>query len=122
MRVVRIGTPPPTEQQRPIFKGRVLAQPLVGEEAQVHRLGAISFRDGARTRLHHHDFDQVLLITEGDGIVATDEHEHHVTSGDVVFVPAGERHWHGAAPNASMTHVSVNLVGTTTLDEDDAGE
>jgi quercetin dioxygenase-like cupin family protein len=40
-----------------------------------------------------------------------------VRPGDVVFVPAEERHWHGAEPGASMTHVSVNLVGTTTIDE-----
>jgi quercetin dioxygenase-like cupin family protein len=117
LKVVRIGDPAPTEQQGAIFRGRVLAQPLVREEARLHRLGAITFVDGARTRLHHHDFDQVLLITDGRGLVATEAEEHRVRPGDVVFVPAEERHWHGAEPGASMTHVSVNLVGTTTIDE-----
>jgi quercetin dioxygenase-like cupin family protein len=117
VRVVHIGRPPPAEQQGPLFDGRVLAQPLVADEARVLRLGAITFVDGARTRLHHHDFDQVVVVTEGRGILATANEEHHVGPGDVVFVPADEPHWHGAETGASMTHVTINLVGTTTLDE-----
>jgi quercetin dioxygenase-like cupin family protein len=117
MKIVRIGSPPPTAADAPIFLGEVRAQPLVAEEARHLRLGAITFVDGARTRLHHHDYDQVLLITGGEGILATESEEHAVSPGDVIFVPAGERHWHGARPGASMTHVSVNSVGTTTIDE-----
>jgi quercetin dioxygenase-like cupin family protein len=117
MKVTRIGSPPPTDADAPIFRGAVRAQPLVAEEARQLRLGAITFVDGARTRLHHHDYDQVLVITDGQGILATEAEEHAVSPGDVIFVPAGERHWHGARSGASMTHVSVNTVGTTTIDE-----
>ena len=118
MKRTHIDASQATEQQRPIFIGRVLSQPLVADEARVLRLGSITFRDGARTRLHHHDFDQVLVIIEGEGILASRSEEYQVSPGDVVFVPAGEPHWHGARPGASMTHVAVNLVGTTTIDED----
>ena len=117
MKVVRIGSPPPDRSDAAIFVGEVRAQPLVADEARQLRMGAITFDDGARTRLHHHDYDQVLVITDGQGILATEDEEHPVTPGDVVFVPAGERHWHGARPGASMTHISINTVGTTTLDE-----
>ena len=106
----------------PSFIGRVLAQPLVAEEAKVLRLGAITFEDGARTRVHRHDYDQVLLITQGAGILATHSQEHRVGPGDVVFVPAGEAHWHGAQPGASMTHVSINFVGTTIFENDAAAQ
>jgi len=119
MRVTRIDPAHAEEQRTPNFVGRVLAQPLVADEAEVLRLGAITFADGARTRLHRHDYDQVLLITGGAGILATPSEAHHVAPGDVVFVPAGEPHWHGAQPGASMTHVSINLVGTTVFDTDD---
>lgn len=117
MKVHHIGSPAPQRAERPIFVGSVLAQDLVGEESESLRLSAITFEDGARTRLHHHSYDQVLVITEGQGILATEAEEHHVRPGDVVFVPTGERHWHGAAPGRAMTHVSINLVGETTLDE-----
>jgi quercetin dioxygenase-like cupin family protein len=118
MKVTRIDPAHAEEQHAPQFVGRVLAQPLVADEAEILRLGAITFADGARTRLHRHDYDQVLLITGGAGILATPSEQHHVSPGDVVFVPAGEPHWHGAAPGASMTHVSINLVGTTVFDFD----
>ena len=120
MRVTRIEPAHAEEQHASAFVGRVLAQPLVAEEAQVLRLGAITFEDGARTRLHRHDYDQVLLITNGSGILATPSEQHVVGPGDVVFVPAGEPHWHGARPGSSMTHVSVNLVGTTIFEDEQA--
>lgn len=116
MKVTHIDPAQAEEQHASAFVGRVLAQPLVAEEARLLRLGAITFEDGARTRLHRHDYDQVLLITEGAGILATPSVEHRVGPGDVVFVPAGEPHWHGAQPGARMSHVSVNLVGTTVFD------
>ncbi|HUR02217.1 MAG TPA: AraC family ligand binding domain-containing protein [Nonomuraea sp.] len=117
MDVHHIGTPPPARAERPILVGHVETQDLVGEEAAHLRMAAITFRDGARTRLHHHSFDQVLLITDGKGILASEAHQNHVSPGDVVFVPTGERHWHGAEPGASMTHVSITEVGETIIDE-----
>ena len=123
MNVTHIDPAQAQLQDAPSFVGRVLAQPLVAEEAKLLRLGAITFEAGARTRLHRHDYDQVLLITHGAGILATRTAEHRVGPGDVVFVPAGEAHWHGAQPGASMTHVSINLVGTTVfLEEGDAAQ
>jgi quercetin dioxygenase-like cupin family protein len=118
VKVTRIDPAQAEAQDAPSFIGRVLAQPLVADEARVLRLGAITFQDGARTRVHRHDYDQVLLITDGAGILATPEQEHHVRPGDVVFVPAGEAHWHGAQPGQSMSHVSINLVGTTVFEDE----
>lgn len=115
MQVTRIDRSAATDAPRPIFVGRVLAQTLVGEDAEHLRVGAITFTDGARTRWHYHDYEQLLVITDGRGILATRQHEHPVAPGDVVYVPRAEEHWHGAVPGASMTHVSVNQVGETTV-------
>jgi quercetin dioxygenase-like cupin family protein len=117
MKVQRIGDPPPESDTRPIFRGRVETQSLVGEDARVLRIASITFRDGARTVLHHHDYEQVLVVTDGRGILATEHEEHYVQLGHVVFVPTGERHWHGAEPGQHMTHLSINTVGETVLDE-----
>jgi quercetin dioxygenase-like cupin family protein len=54
------------------------------------------------------------VITEGEGIVATATAEHEVGPGDVAFIPAGERHWHGAKPGSDMTHLAMNGASSKT--------
>jgi quercetin dioxygenase-like cupin family protein len=92
----------------PIFVGEVLRQNLVGDQdAELLRVTAVTFRHGARNRLHRHTCDQVLVVTDGRGIVATQSDELHVAPGDVILIPAGEAHWHGAEPGADFTHLSI---------------
>jgi quercetin dioxygenase-like cupin family protein len=81
----------------------------------------VSFEAGGRTRPHVHAVDQLLHITAGRGIVANGTERRFVTTGDVVLIPAGERHWHGAAPDSAMTHISIKHHGATdwTVDERD---
>lgn len=101
-----------------LFIGSVFAQPLVEDaDAPSLRVSSISFQDGARNRWHRHTTEQVLVVTHGLGIVANDEGEHHVSPGDVVLIPAGERHWHGAAPDSNLTHLSILLPGEMTIDD-----
>ena len=109
-----------TLQNRPeMFIGEVRGQNLVAEgEAPSQRVTAITFVDGARNRWHRHGTEQVLVVTHGAGIIADGDGEHPIQAGDVVLVQAGERHWHGAQPGGSMTHLSILLPGTMTIDED----
>jgi quercetin dioxygenase-like cupin family protein len=79
------------------------------------RLGLVRFKPGGRTRWHTHTFEQGLVITEGRGIVATEDAEYVVEPGDVVIVPAGEKHWHGGTESTSMAHVSIATPGDTTV-------
>ncbi|MBU6423977.1 MAG: cupin domain-containing protein [Chloroflexi bacterium] len=72
------------------------------------RLIEVHFRAGARNEPHTHTSDQVLVITEGTGIVAAGADEHEVHVGDVAFIPAGEVHWHGAKAGNDMTHLAIN--------------
>jgi quercetin dioxygenase-like cupin family protein len=100
-----------------LFIGSVERQAFVDENdsGQV-RVNVVTFKDGAVNRYHSHTFDQVLVVTEGEGIVQVEgQPEQHVTIGDVIFVPAGERHWHGAAPGKTMAHLTVATPGTTTM-------
>jgi len=75
----------------------------------------IHFRDGARNRLHVHSTDQVLVITAGEGIVATESERHEVSAGDVAFIPAGTPHWHGAQAGHDLTHWSITANAQTTV-------
>lgn len=101
-----------------IFLGEVFKQDLVtDEDAPSLRVTAITFADGARNRWHRHSTEQVLIVTHGEGIVQSDQETFEVSTGDVVLIPAGERHWHGAHPGTSMTHLAVLIPGEMTIDD-----
>jgi 4-carboxymuconolactone decarboxylase len=100
-----------------LFIGSVERQSFVTDtDSTSLRIGQVTFKNGAVNRYHAHTFDQVLLVTEGEGIVqAEGQPEQRVSTGDLIFVPAGERHWHGAAPGKSMSHLTVATPGTTAM-------
>jgi quercetin dioxygenase-like cupin family protein len=102
-----------------IFEGAVDSQTVIGDEARDLRLAEHTFKNGARNKLHTHTTDQILIVTAGEGIVATEHEERTVTAGDVAFIPAGERHWHGAKPGTDMTHLAVLGAGKTFIVADD---
>ena len=69
---------------------------------------------GSRNKFHKHPEDQILIITEGTGKVVTDDESLTVTEGDVVVIPAGENHWHGAPDSTSMAHITATVKGSQT--------
>lgn len=98
-----------------LFVGDVYRQDMVtAEETPTLRVNPITFENGARNRWHYHSTEQVLVVTHGAGIVENERETFHVTPGDVVLIPAGERHWHGAEEGQSMTHLSILLPGELT--------
>jgi quercetin dioxygenase-like cupin family protein len=78
-------------------------------------MAQVSFSPNARTKWHTHSFEQGLLITDGKGVVATEAQEHLVEPGDIVIVPAGEKHWHGGTETTGMAHISITTPGETTV-------
>ncbi len=76
--------------------------------------GLIHFGAGSRNKFHTHTSDQVLIITSGTGVVATDGEELTVNAGDVVLIPAGENHWHGAPGSTAMSHITIMGKGSQT--------
>lgn len=117
MRVVRTSDSEPQPANRPIFLGNVEAQPLIDDVSEHVRLTIVKFAPGARTKMHTHAFEQVLIITEGRGLVATETEEFVVEPGAIVVIPPGEPHRHGATPDTAMAHISITTPGETTLVE-----
>ncbi len=116
MRITRADTTGLPRSDNPIFVGEVVAQTIVDDAAaELLRVTAVTFRDGARNRWHRHAADQVLVITTGLGILADEQTEHPIEQGDVVLIPAGERHWHGARRGETMTHLSILTPGELTI-------
>lgn len=116
MKVIRGESIEPRRATLDIFTGEVHSHAIVDEtSAEQLRLTLVRFSAGGRTKWHHHSFDQALLITEGRGIVASEPGEHLVGPGDVVLIPAGEKHWHGGTESSAMSHISITTPGETTV-------
>ncbi len=112
---MRVITPRPEERapsEGAIFIGAVRTRPLLGDGE--FRLLEVTFLAGARTKLHRHSTDQVLVITTGSGVVGDERERRSVGAGDVIYTPAGEAHFHGAAEGADMTHLSMLRAGNET--------
>jgi quercetin dioxygenase-like cupin family protein len=70
--------------------------------------GYVSFAPGARTAWHTHPQGQMLIVAAGSGRVQQwGGPLLEVKQGDVVWFPAGVKHWHGAAPDGAMTHIAL---------------
>jgi quercetin dioxygenase-like cupin family protein len=91
------------------FTGDVWMESIVrAHEHSPLNVAAVHFTPGARTAWHAHDGGQTLYVTEGEGRVqARGEPIITIRAGDVVHTPSGEWHWHGAAPDHWMTHLSL---------------
>src|SRR5215207_10667260 len=82
-----------------------IVQPLGDSQLNV---GAVHFAPSARTAWHTHAGGQSLYVTEGRGLVQSRGHEVvEIRAGDTVWTPDGEEHWHGAAHDHVMTHLSL---------------
>ncbi len=100
---------PEDASEAPLFYGgKVTRQPLIGSsKTDQYNFSIVSFYGGAKNHFHTHTSDQILFATEGVGIVATEQKEIEMKSGDTAFIPAGEKHWHGAADGHDFAHVSL---------------
>ena len=88
--------------------GKVYAQFLVDDKtAKDINVGLVTFSPGARNLFHTHTCEQVLYVTDGKGIVATEDEEIVATPGMIFYIPPGEKHWHGASKDTSFTHIAI---------------
>lgn len=71
--------------------------------------GVVRFERGARTVWHVHPLGQTLFVTTGVGHVQKwGGLVEEIRPGDVVWIPPGVKHWHGATPWSGMTHIAVS--------------
>jgi len=79
-----------------------------GEEPSRVRVSVVRFAPGARNAWHAHAAGQTVHVTEGVGRIQSRGGEVlEMLPGDTVTTPAGEWHWHGAAPDRFMTHLAI---------------
>jgi len=87
-------------------------QTVIGDgQSDNFRSSVVNFRVGATTGWHVHDCDQILVVTAGKGLAATESEQREITVGDIVHIKAGERHWHGASADSPMSHITVTTAG-----------
>ena len=84
------------------------------DDSQNFNFAIVAFDAGSRNKFHKHSGDQILVITEGHGQVANDDEVVEVVQGDVVVIPAGENHWHGAPGDTAMAHITITVKGSQT--------
>ena len=109
MDIQRCGSQPSSARSADYFTGTVRLDPLFPAKDPARVVGAnVTFEPGARTAWHTHPLGQHLIVTFGCGRVqrwgGTIE---EIRPGDVVWIPPGEKHWHGAAPTTAMTHIAI---------------
>src|SRR3546814_7845879 len=91
------------------FTGTVWQEPIIEAEAPARlRATLVSFGPGARTAWHTHPLGQTLYVVAGSGLAQSEGGPvRRIRAGDVIWIPAGEKHWHGAGPDTAMTHVAM---------------
>jgi quercetin dioxygenase-like cupin family protein len=91
------------------FTGTVRMDPLNNAPAPARVIAAsVTFEPGARTAWHTHPLGQTLIVTAGCGRAQRwGGSIEEIRPGDVVWIPPGEKHWHGAAPTTAMTHIAI---------------
>jgi quercetin dioxygenase-like cupin family protein len=91
------------------FIGTVYMEPVASPSGPYRIAGTmVHFTPSARTAWHTHPNGQTIYVTAGIGLAQGDGGPIEVIRpGDRVFFHPGERHWHGASPKRSMTHLSL---------------
>ena len=109
IRIMRSGSQPSRQGPAENFTGSVRVDPLFQANAPARASGSlVTFEPGARTAWHSHPLGQILIVTAGTGRVQRwGDPVDEIRKGDVVWIPPGQKHWHGAAPNSSMAHIAI---------------
>ncbi|HEX9319105.1 MAG TPA: cupin domain-containing protein [Nitrososphaeraceae archaeon] len=104
------------------FTGDFTMRKLPEEANSEEEIYFVEFRKGCKTRPHIHMSEQILVVTEGKGIVVFIEKmdlnesngnagisrkQYEINKGDIVRIPAGLVHWHGAIKDNDFSHIAV---------------
>jgi len=107
--ITRSGSQPSSKGSAEYFTGSVRIDPLFKANDPLCVSGAyVTFEPGARTAWHTHPFGQILIVTGGSGWVQQwGGPIEEIRQGDVVRIPPGLKHWHGATATTGMTHIAL---------------
>ena len=109
MEIIRNGSQPSMKGPADWFTGDVRIDGMFNRSEPSRLTGAtVTFEPGARTVWHLHPLGQTLIVTSGTGWVQQwGESKQTIEAGDVVTIPPGVKHWHGATATTAMTHVAI---------------
>ena len=110
MEIKRSGSQPSAKGPAEYFTGSVRIELALSKAAQPARVSGacVTFEPGARTAWHTHPLGQTLIVTSGCGWAQCEgAPKEEIRPGDVVWIPAGEKHWHGATATTAMTHIAI---------------
>jgi len=116
--IARSGSQPSRSGPAQNFTGSVRIDPLFDVKDPARTSGAyVTFEPRARTAWHTHPLGQTLIITAGSGRVQRwGDPVEEIRSGDVVWIPPGQKHWHGASATTALTHLAIQeMTGGTNV-------
>lgn len=101
----------PNEAFAKYFAGQSYLNMLSTQQVAI---GNVTFEPGCRNNWHIHHADkgggQILLVTAGRGYYQEwGKEAKELHAGDVVNIPAGVKHWHGAAPDCWFQHLAIEV-------------
>ncbi len=103
------GSQPSGKGPAEYFTGAVRVDPLFQAPDPARVAGAqVTFEPGARTAWHTHPLGQTLVVTAGCGLAQRSGGPIiEIRPGDVLWIPPGEKHWHGASPTTALSHLAI---------------
>ncbi|SDD32645.1 Cupin domain protein [Variovorax sp. CF079] len=110
LQIARNGSQASARGPADYFTGTVRVDPLFPKPREPSRATGsyVTFEPGARTAWHTHPIGQTLIVTAGTGCVQRwGDPVQEIRPGDVVWIPPGQKHWHGASPTTAMTHIAI---------------
>jgi 4-carboxymuconolactone decarboxylase len=109
LEIMRRGSQPTAQGSPDFFTGSVAVdQRFQRKDPARVGGGIVTFQPGARTAWHTHPLGQTLIVTSGTGWVQLEGGAvEEINAGDVVWIPANTRHWHGSTATTAMSHVAI---------------
>ena len=109
MDIQQAGSRPTNRAPVDYFTGTVWQDPIIAAPVPARVVSArVTFEPGARTAWHTHPLGQTLYVISGVGRVQSKGGPiREIRAGDTVWIPPGEKHWHGASPKNAMVHVAM---------------
>lgn len=110
MKIIKNGTQPYIKEElKDYFTGDAGLDMLFKTDSPSNiSFGHVNFMPNARTKWHTHPLGQILIITSGQGYIQLEGKEkEYIKSGDIVWIEANEKHWHGATESTKMSHIAI---------------
>ena len=102
---------PPKDRDRDHFRGNVVIETAATEPPEDVEVSAVWFESGSRTIPHSHPTEQLLLVVQGQCVVATRDRRVVLSAGECAVISKDEWHWHGAADTKLAMHISIKRRG-----------